>query len=79
MDIEKEIRNILKGNVELEIPVDEIAVDASLLELGVDSISMIKIILNIENVFDLIFEDDDLVVENFMNIERLVNYVRKRI
>lgn len=79
MNIENEIRKILNENVELGISVEDIKVNESLLALGVDSISMIKIILNIEELYGFTFEDEDLVAENFMSIERLVNYVRKKI
>ena len=79
MEIEKQIREILKDDAELIKPVEKIELDESLLSLGIDSISIIKVILSIEEKFSFTFSDEDLTVDNFINIERIIGYVRDKI
>lgn len=79
MDIELAIREILCDNVELLKPINLIEKKEPLIELGLDSISLIRVILNIEEKFNIIFDDDDLLAENFMDIESFTNYVKTKL
>ena len=74
--IESKIRNILKENVDLKIPIEQINLEDNLLQIGMDSINCIKVILGIEEEFNYQFDDEDLNYENFHNISSLINYIK---
>jgi len=43
----------------------------------IDSISMIRIIVELEDVFGIEFSDDDLDYSNYSNVEDIVNAVKR--
>ena len=44
-----------------------------------DSVNCISIIVEIEDFYHFEFADEDLVIENFMTVNRLADYVSKKI
>ena len=46
----------------------EVALDDSLLAIGVDSFKMMELIVLCETEFDIEFGDEDLIEENFLNL-----------
>jgi len=44
-------------------------------DMNIDSITFIKLIVNIENEFEIEFEDEALLVEKYETIEDMHNYV----
>ncbi|RAI89548.1 amino acid adenylation domain-containing protein [Paenibacillus pabuli] len=55
------------------------ALDMNIEDLGIDSISFIKIITELEVAFSFEFRDEDLVMKNFPNIQALAVYVKRLI
>lgn len=51
----------------------------SLDELNINSISFIKLVIAIEEEFNITFEDEYLNNASFRNINEIVNYVKDRI
>lgn len=51
--------------------------DNDLLQLGLDSLTSVEIVVNLENEFDIIIDDEDLLVENMGTIQLLMNLVSK--
>lgn len=51
--------------------------DNDLLQLGLDSLTSVEIVVNLENEFDIIIDDEDLLVENMGNIQLLMDLVNK--
>lgn len=47
-----------------------------LMEIGFDSMNYISFIVELENVFDVEFEEEKLVISSFENIYEVVNYIR---
>ena len=76
--IEERIRKIIVENAELDESVENIASDALLRDVGVDSIEMITIIAMIEQEFSLEITDEDMIDDNFMCIDKIVTFVKKR-
>ncbi|EST56710.1 hypothetical protein T458_00130 [Brevibacillus panacihumi W25] len=76
-DIESKIRELLAGILELELPVEEIDSSQNLFSLGMDSMDCIKVIVAVEESFEIHFPDEDLV-ENFESIRSLVHYIAER-
>ena len=54
---------------------EPISLKSSLFDMGINSISLIKIIVMIEQEFGIIFRDEDLVNENFETVNDLLDYI----
>ena len=48
-------------SIHISVSVDELNEDMSFSELGMDSLTLMKIIMAVENIFDVHFEDDEIV------------------
>ncbi|OZV12998.1 hypothetical protein CIW83_05480 [Tissierella sp. P1] len=78
-NMENKLRKIIDENIELTVPIEEIKLDDNLLNVGMDSLNTIRVIINIEEQFNLEFSDDDLIVDNFRTIRKLMDYLIERI
>lgn len=52
-------------------------VSDSLLKLGLNSITFIKLVIEIEKEFDIEFDDDALDFEKYNSVDEFCNYVDK--
>jgi acyl carrier protein len=52
-----------------------ILVDEDLRSLGLDSMKSVTLIIDLEECFDIVFEDDELLFENFSTIQKIANRV----
>ena len=75
--IEKKIKKIIADNIDIQTISQDIGLEFKLADIGVNSISFIKIIVSIETEFGFEFSDEDLVYNIFPTLESLVSYVRK--
>ncbi|MBQ9744942.1 MAG: acyl carrier protein [Clostridia bacterium] len=48
-------------SIHLSIPVEELREEMTFVELGMDSLTLMKIIMGIENIFDIHIEDEEIV------------------
>ncbi|MFB0846535.1 phosphopantetheine-binding protein [Paenibacillus oleatilyticus] len=78
-EIEEEVRRIIIETANLNIPRHELNEENDLTQMGLDSITGIKIIVAIENQFDFEFDDSNLNVETFKNIKQLCTYVQNKL
>lgn len=78
-NVEMKIREIVSKNIELSLPIEKISNIDDLTTLGMDSISVIKVIVAIESEYGFEFADEDLNIDNFRTINNLVSYVEARI
>ena len=78
-EIEATTRKILADTVELQTPVERIGLEDNLFNLGLDSMTCMKVIVAIEAEFNFEFNDSDLHVNNFRNLQNLVSYIEKRV
>jgi acyl carrier protein len=78
-DVVGQIKQILVEGLQVNIKVDEIPDDYSLLEdgLALDSILIAELIALIESRFGLRFDDRDLEVEMFENLGVLAAFVSR--
>lgn len=51
--------------------------DTNLIELGLDSLSSVEIVVNLEDKFNIMIDDDELLVENMASIDLLTDLVNK--
>ncbi|RCX09097.1 acyl carrier protein [Anaerobacterium chartisolvens] len=76
--IEKKLIKILSENVKFGDQAGNLSSKDNLEVLGINSVSFIKIAVEIENEFGFEFEDEDLNMEKFPNIGTIVEYVNTR-
>ena len=74
--IKEELNNSIGGD--LIKGVDEIGVEESLFNLGLDSLNLVKFIVAIEDRFQIEFEDDDLMGKNWRNYNLIIELIKKR-
>lgn len=74
-DIEKKIREIFGNFVKDKEIAGEMGIDRPLEGLGINSVDFIKILVMVENEFDIEFSDDDLTGETFITINDFINCV----
>lgn len=48
-------------SIHLSIPVEELNAEMTFVELNMDSLNLMKIIMGIENIFDIHIEDEEIV------------------
>ena len=75
-NVNYQIRSLVKEQLKLNIPVEEI--DDNLLfgtASGFDSTSLLEFILALEDHFDIIVPDEDLLPENFGSISKITEYI----
>ena len=77
-DIGLKIREIVRDNIDIPISMDSISLNSNLADLGINSITFIKIAVTIETEYDFEFGDEDLDANRFLTVESLVTYVKNR-
>lgn len=74
--IEEKLKEILVNYT--EFPMENIKPESSLLnDLGLDSFTVLTIVNDVEKVFNIKVEDEDL--KNFQTFEDIVNYVETKL
>lgn len=71
-NIEKYLVNELKNYMQLN---SNITLNQNLFDIGLDSLSLISLIIDIENNYKFEFDDSDMVLENFSTIESIIKLV----
>lgn len=79
----KEIKERLLEIIEEEIPdveTDGIDTTASFTDsYGVDSVSLIKIIVDAENAFQVKFDDRELALNKYANFDDMIDVIEKKL
>ena len=79
IDVEAKILEIINGSIDIPISINNIDLNSKLYDLGVNSISFIKMVVALETEFDFEFEDEDLNADRFSTIRSIITYVNDRI
>lgn len=74
--IESEIVKIMMKAGELP---DNIGLDTTFKEIELDSINFITIIVEIEDYFEIEFDDENMILSKYQTIGEFVNYVENKI
>ncbi|HOX36597.1 MAG TPA: phosphopantetheine-binding protein [Candidatus Brocadiia bacterium] len=79
-NIEAQLKEMLVERLFLDISPDAIANDAPLMEtLGIDSTQVLEIIVGLEEIFGISFEDQtDFNIELFRTVSSIADYVRTK-
>ncbi|KQB78918.1 hypothetical protein AK964_05665 [Clostridium butyricum] len=73
------IREIIKESLKLDICPSQIDLDADLDGYGINSISIIKIITEIEKTFNIEFDIEELDFKKYQNIRSIILYLEKKL
>ncbi|SDN48756.1 acyl carrier protein [Fictibacillus solisalsi] len=53
--------------------------ESNLLDLGIDSMTFIRLVVEIEDEFDIEIEDEEIVLQNFESVESIVKLVERNL
>ena len=53
--------------------------DSDLLSLNIDSITYIKIVVQIESIFSFEFDDENLIITKFSDVNSMIDYILHKI
>lgn len=74
------IRSIVENCIDtLKIPITEVGNNDDLFNLGMNSITSIKIVVAMEQEFDFEFEDEKLTMDTMRTINSLYEYLNQRL
>ena len=79
MNNTNEIKSILKQLQLDEKTVDELDCESNLFEMGLDSIMVIKLIVLLEEKYNIEFNDTDLSFSNYSTLTGIQNILKKYI
>lgn len=76
IEVNKKIREMIKEKLNIAAAVDEIKDEFSFgVANGFDSTSLLEFILELEDTFDIVIPDDDLIPDNFSSISKITDYI----
>lgn len=76
MNIESTIKDIIAAQLIIDLDDVELLSDTNLQNMGMNSITFIKIIVEIEGEFDIEYPDDKLLITESGTIEQMVSIVK---
>jgi len=80
MDIESRLKKMIVERLYLKVEPESIENNASLMQTyGVDSVSLLELVVGLEDEFDIEIDDDEFDVENFATVTALREFVTPRI
>lgn len=72
------IKEILAKVLKLEnAQLENLGNDDSLIDIGLNSLNAIEIIVNMEEAYDIMIDDEDLSVENLSSINQMCEMLKK--
>jgi acyl carrier protein len=78
MTVLEKIEKFLMAEVAVDLDKESLQPDEDLLGSGIiDSMTVIKLVLFLEETFGIEVKDEDLVPENFQNLNSMVEYVER--
>jgi acyl carrier protein len=79
MSIEDQIRRYILENFLFTDNGHDLPAEASFLEEGiVDSTGVLELVMFVEENFDIVVDDEDIVPENFDSVGQLATFVRQK-
>lgn len=76
----KRIKKVLEEKLgeDLYANIDEIDEEEDLVNIGVDSLNVIKLIVGIEEEFNIHFQDTDIQGKSWKNLKTISNLIKER-
>lgn len=76
--MEKKLKDIVVRVLKLSGDDEEqLNSDTDLMELGLDSMTCVEVVVNLEEEFGIMVEEEDLLVENMSTIRKLEELIEK--
>lgn len=75
--IERKISEIVREMLKVHSNVS-LTADQNLFDIGLDSLNAIQLIVRLEEEFDIIIDDDELIFDNFDSIEKIVEIMKNK-
>lgn len=79
MDVNQKVIEIIKSNTSVKNLKESDFKHLKIQQLGINSLNFIKIIVELENAFDIEFDDTQINYELMSDITRLVDLIEKMI
>lgn len=80
MQIEDRLKKMIVERLFLKVDPEMIDRDAVLMDrYGVDSVSLLELVVGLEDEFDVEIEDEEFDVENFKSVSALEAFIEPRI
>lgn len=74
-----EIKNLLVERLFLRVKPEEIPDEAPLLEtLGIDSVALFELVVGLEDVYGITFEEEEFRLSLFQNVNSIANFVERK-
>jgi acyl carrier protein len=75
-----EIKNLLIERLFLRMRPEEIPDDAPLLEtLGIDSVALFELVVGLEDVYGITFEEEEFRLSLFRNVASIADFVEQKL
>lgn len=80
MNIEKRLKNLIMNVAMNGIREEDITRDTILtIDLGYDSIKLVELVVEIENEFNIIMDDEDLDIEKLSKYSKLLDSITEKL
>ena len=81
VNIEDRVKKVLLGMVKRRVNPEELDRETPIIGkgLGLDSVGVFNLVVNLEKEFDIFFEGSEIGIEIFENLGSLVNYINDKI
>lgn len=77
MSIDNSLKQIIAKHIDIALDIDKISNDHYLDQIGVNSINFIRMIIEIEQEYNIEFDIDMLAIESFEKVGHFISYVEK--
>ncbi len=78
--IREKIRDLIQKNLDMENEVEELKDSDNIFEMGyVNSLFAMKLVTFVEDEFDIVIENDELNIENFSTINKIVIFIEGKL
>jgi len=78
--IEDTIKEMIVERLFLKVEPDEIPNDANLMKtLDIDSVSVLEIVVGLEETYGITFEDEEFKIETFETVQTISDFVREKL
>ncbi|MHB9134248.1 MAG: acyl carrier protein [Armatimonadota bacterium] len=75
-----EIKDLLVERLFLRVKPEEIPDNAPLLEtLGIDSVALFELVVGLEDVYGITFEEDEFRLSLFKDVESIADFVESKL
>ena len=78
-DLKQEIKELLIERLFLRAKPEDIPDDAALLEtMGIDSVALFELVVGLEDVYAITFEEDEFRLSLFKDVNSIADFVEKK-